>query len=63
MVLSILGVANCLTGLAGIILAIPGHLVSRDPWDSMPVGTYWDCPGYPMHEHPDYPGILTIAEC
>ena len=34
-------------GLPGTVLGIPGYLVSRDPLDSTPGGTTWDCPGYP----------------
>ena len=66
-----------MAGLPGTVLDIPGYLVSRDPWDSMPGGTTRDCPGYPgllsisdpwdsMHggttrDCPGYPGILSIS--
>ena len=44
----------CLVGLPGIVLGIPGYLVSRDPWDSMLGGTIRDCPVYT--------GILSTME-
>ena len=36
-----------LAGLPRTVLGIPRYLVSWDPFDSMPSGTAWDCPGYP----------------
>ena len=59
-----------MVGLPGTVLGIPGYLVSRDPFDSMPSGTTRDCPGYTgilsisrsmgLHAWWDYPGLSCV---
>ena len=60
-----------MVGLPRTVLGIPGYLVSRDPWDSMPGGTTWDCPGYTgilsisgsmgLYAWWDYPGLSWVS--
>ena len=59
-------------GLPGTVLGIPGYLVSRDPWDSMPSRDPWDSmpsrdpfdsmPSGTNWECPGYPRRLSISE-